>query len=608
MHFRKTENTIWPIILISIFIGCFISILFFTLTTTIIKEQNQNKFSHVIERYANSFQRELDLNLQILNSLKYFYNSSNKITRAEFKSFVSNYLKEHKSIQALEWIPKVTNEKRKDYEKDAENDLGVEFNITNKINGEMHTSEKKEDYYPVYYVEPIKGNEKDLGFDLASNSTRLISLNIAKNTKNIAVTDKITLVQEKSKQSGFLIFVPVWNKKDSTILDSFVLGVYRVKGMIEKANDFNKQDSKMLISWLVDETKDGQKDILFTNSKQTTSFENYSKIKINLHNKNWLIYGKPSDLFINSNKSFFPYFILISGLLITLLVTYIIYLKTKQNIKLEIAVKDKTKDLYKSTKELIELNETLYTKIEKGIEDNRKKSQLLLHQSKLTAMGEMIGAIAHQWRQPLNTLALRIQFISDDFEDNLIDKKYIDNFSKDNMSLINFMSKTIDDFRDFFIIDKKQLNFDILDKIKESIKLVDAQLEASLIEIKISTNSFTINGYPTEFQQVILNLINNAKDALIENKIENKSIQIKISSSNDIGLIKIKDNAQGISEEIKDRIFEPYFTTKEEGKGTGLGLYMSKMIIEDNMHGKIYVNSDKDGAEFIIELGIKNEQ
>jgi len=245
--------------------------------------------------------------------------------------------------------------------------------------------------------------------------------------------------------------------------------------------------------------------------------------------------------------------------------------------------------------------------IYKTVLDNQKKDKLFLKQSKLAAMGEMVGAIAHQWRQPLNTLALQTQFIEDDFEDGLVDEKYLNNYAKESMKMINFMSKTIDDFRNFFTIDKIKKEFSVREKISQTSNMLISQLKSHEIELDSCENDFTILGYESEFQQVILNLINNAKDALVENEVNSPKITIDVKTNKDEGIITIKDNAGGIPSEVIDRIFEPYFTTKEQGKGTGLGLYMSKMIIEDNMGAEISVKNEKEGAVFTINFKLRKE-
>ncbi|MEA3554807.1 MAG: ATP-binding protein [Campylobacterota bacterium] len=235
---------------------------------------------------------------------------------------------------------------------------------------------------------------------------------------------------------------------------------------------------------------------------------------------------------------------------------------------------------------------------------NKEKDRLIAEQSKLAAMGEMIGAIAHQWRQPLNALSGHIQFLEDDFDDKLVDKKYITKFVDKNMEFIKFMSNTIDDFRNFFRVDKKKIKFMVRQKVLQTFKIVQNELTNYDINLNINDGDFASYGFANEFQQVILNIINNSKDALMQNRIENKKIEIVIKET---GIIEISDNAGGICEDIISRVFEPYFTTKDEGKGTGIGLYMSKKIIEDNMEGEITARNYKDGVLIKIKLNKGDE-
>ncbi|NQY93240.1 MAG: HAMP domain-containing histidine kinase, partial [Campylobacteraceae bacterium] len=243
--------------------------------------------------------------------------------------------------------------------------------------------------------------------------------------------------------------------------------------------------------------------------------------------------------------------------------------------------------------------------ISNAVSEIQKKDQLLAQQSKLAAMGEMVGSIAHQWRQPLNALAGNIQMVLYDWEDNIIDEKYSRVFVQDNMKLINYMSKTIDDFRDFFRIDKTKKEFNLKDTINSVINLIDAQLKDNEINIsmKISDDCILL-GFESEFQQVVLNILSNSKDEFLKNKTRQANIHIEIRKENTFIIISISDNAGGIPNELLHRVFEPYFTSKEQGKGTGLGLYMSKMIIEDNMNGKIIAYNDNDGAVFDIRFEV----
>lgn len=252
--------------------------------------------------------------------------------------------------------------------------------------------------------------------------------------------------------------------------------------------------------------------------------------------------------------------------------------------------------------ELKTLNENLEKEISAKVEEIHYKDAMLLEKTKLAAMGEMIGSIAHQWRRPLSTLHINIEMLEEDYKENKVDRAFLNQFIKMNSEIIQYMSGTINDFQHFYKIDKEKSLFDVKDKIRSVLDLKLNQLEENGIEIRIEGNSFEVYGYPSEFQQVILNLISNAQDALMKNNIQKPTIAIKIFSEDTKGYIKISDNGGGIDEQIIDKVFEPYFTTKENEGGTGLGLYMSKMIIEKNMHGQLNIANNDKGCEVLILL------
>ena len=254
------------------------------------------------------------------------------------------------------------------------------------------------------------------------------------------------------------------------------------------------------------------------------------------------------------------------------------------------------------------LNENLERKVEEEVAKRREHEQLLIQQSKLASMGEMIGNIAHQWRQPLNALGLILQNIKFSYDMEELDDEFMDKSIEKANSITTKMSTTIDDFRNFYVPNKSKELFILDEAIERTISLIDSTYKNYEIEL-IKNNQckdIRIFGYEGEFSQVILNILTNAKDALIENCVENKKVIIDVSQENNFINISIKDNAKGISLEIIDKIFEPYFSTKEEGKGSGIGLYMSKTIIENNMDGKIVVNNIENGVEFLIKIKIIN--
>ena len=258
-------------------------------------------------------------------------------------------------------------------------------------------------------------------------------------------------------------------------------------------------------------------------------------------------------------------------------------------------------EIKEKTDELAKLNHSLENRVNEEVEKNREKDKQMIQQSKMASMGEMIGAIAHQWRQPLNIISMSIQNLKYDYkEDKLEDEEYIKEFIEQNKKTIGFMSRTIDDFRNFFRVDKEKKEFDIFNSTQGVIDMILGELKSYNIDTTLSGDNFEFIGFESEYQQVVLNIINNAKDALLENEIQNPKISIIIDKYS----ITIEDNAGGVPKNIIDRIFEPYFTTKEQGKGTGIGLYMSKMIIEENMGGSLSVKNSDNGAIFKIEVNV----
>ncbi|MDN5106203.1 HAMP domain-containing sensor histidine kinase [Aliarcobacter butzleri] len=254
------------------------------------------------------------------------------------------------------------------------------------------------------------------------------------------------------------------------------------------------------------------------------------------------------------------------------------------------------------------LNTELEEKVIVETSKQKEQEQLLIQQTRLAAMGEMIGNIAHQWRQPLNALGLILQNLKFSYEIGELDEKMIDKSVKKATMLTENMSKTIDDFRNFFRPNKAKENFKINEGITKAVELIESTFEHNNIKLEKDFVSSEIEffGFANEFSQVILNLLTNAKDAVLENKIENPLIIIQTKIDDEYIYISIKDNGLGIKDKIINKIFEPYFTTKDEGKGTGIGLYMSKIIIENNMNGKIEVKNEQNGANVIIKLPIKN--
>jgi C4-dicarboxylate-specific signal transduction histidine kinase len=253
--------------------------------------------------------------------------------------------------------------------------------------------------------------------------------------------------------------------------------------------------------------------------------------------------------------------------------------------------------------ELEALNQSLEERINDSLLELRRKDQLLIQQGRLAAMGEMINNIAHQWRQPLNNVGLLVQSLQISFKDGSLTAEELDKEVASTMAIISHMSHTIDDFRNFFRSDKEKHDFIINNAVHKALDFIEASLVNSHIQVTVAVDeNVTACGYQNEYAQVLLNILGNARDVLLTNKITDPCITICISSEKGRSLVTIRDNGGGIAEDVLPKIFDPYFTTKFQSQGTGIGLYMSKAIIEQNMDGSLTACNVDAGAEFKIVL------
>ena len=257
----------------------------------------------------------------------------------------------------------------------------------------------------------------------------------------------------------------------------------------------------------------------------------------------------------------------------------------------------------KNTDELEEFNNNLEKRIHEEVEKNREKDKQLIQQSRLAQMGEMISMIAHQWRQPLGAIGSVNSTIEIKATLDSLDKEKTLRYTNKISELIQHLSQTIDDFREFFKPDKEKVEVSCNELLRSVLNISTNSLQANNINLIQELNcDCKFKTYPSELKQVILNLIKNAEDILLEHNIENP--YIKLSTYCDINkiIIEINDNGGGIDKGIIDKIFDPYFSTKKHKNGTGLGLYMSKTIIEDHCGGNLRVSNNSNGAVFQIIL------
>jgi PAS domain S-box-containing protein len=242
----------------------------------------------------------------------------------------------------------------------------------------------------------------------------------------------------------------------------------------------------------------------------------------------------------------------------------------------------------------------LVRKNRQEIEKRKEREQLATQQSKMAEMGEMMSFIIHQWKQPLSALAMVIQMM----ENGDLDQKTVREMVNRGLGQIDFLNKTLEEFRNFFKPSLEKTIFDVKKAIEEVLFMISPALEKQNIQTEIRDTrkkNSAVMGYANEFKQAILNLVNNARDAVLENNRNEGKIDILITEKEGKTFIRIQDNGPGIPEKNLDKIFERYFSTKEKD-GTGLGLYVTRMIIEDRLNGKIIAENGEKGAVFTLAL------
>ena len=255
------------------------------------------------------------------------------------------------------------------------------------------------------------------------------------------------------------------------------------------------------------------------------------------------------------------------------------------------------------TKAYEELSNSLENRIEKEIQKNNEKTGYIIQQSRLAQMGEMISMIAHQWRQPLSSISA----ISGTLTLDIMMENYNDKFFKEKLDSIGqlsqHLSKTIDDFRGFFKEDKKEEVSEVKNIIDDSIAIIGQALISKNINLSVEyIDNPKIKSHLNELKQVVLNLLKNAEDILLEKNTTDAKIWINVSTQDSKACITIEDNAGGVPEDIIEKIFDPYFSTKKAKDGTGLGLYMSKTIVKEHCNGELSLENTQNGASFTIKI------
>jgi signal transduction histidine kinase len=397
------------------------------------------------------------------------------------------------------------------------------------------------------------------------------------------------------------------------MLQTFVTDRYRYIYVVDKASDNSKE-----FRFLLDGAKDNYEKSEFEEYYDPLDFnewENVYKTKKPFYFNHtdtqsvWMTYIKPIiidekvkaiiviDFSLVDHEKIVSSLILldnaftytVSFLLIVFIIILILSIIDKKRIA---SLKDKTN-------EIEHINATLEQKVKEEVDKNREKDKKLLEQSRLAQMGEMISMIAHQWRQPLSAISATSGALTLQAMLNKLDVEAALEHSSKISEYAQHLSKTIDDFREFFKPVKIKKDITYNEVIESVLNIVSVSIKNKNITINLDKNSDVVfHTFPNELKHVLLNLVKNSEDALLERSVKNPTINI---STRDRSLF-VSDNAGGIADEIIEKVFDPYFSTKTKKDGTGLGLYMSKVIIEEHCDGELSVSNNDSGAIFEISL------
>jgi len=570
---KKINHLKFKVPLIS-FIVSFLFVIFFVfIDQSIFRGQLEKVFTNIscvkIDEREKFFLGELNNKVDILKSIRKNrlfteYLNNNQNAKINLESLFRGIIHADKKMMQIRFINKDGIEE-------------IRFDRKNFSDTNIHHIQTLQDKSSRYYFTKNIKDKEEIWFSK-------LDLNIEEQMLELPFkgTFRIVLPVVKNEQfQGMLILnyfaEPYLNIfLHATIYDAILLDKdgYIIDHYEKEKNwsRYHKKPFKVELEYLQELQHDFLCDGKFTLKKLKTPFENdlFILLKLNQSNQN-----AQNEMYTMRANMVISVFMLSISLICVLL--YFLFKRLEKD-ELDIQILTKSK---------------------------KKQDILLIQKSKMASMGEMLANIAHQWRQPLTIIALNTTNLEQKLHKQKADKEFIKKYIKKVNSTLSDMSQTIEDFSNFFKPNKEKTYFDITKIIDETLMILAKSLQDNNIKIIFSnTQDYFYLGYKNELLHVILNIITNSKDALELNKIKNGVINIVVTQKEKNYIITIQDNGKGIYQDIIDKIYDPYFTTKFQKKGIGLGLYMSRIIVEESLSGKILLENKDDGVLCTITLPV----
>lgn len=598
-------------------VGLAITIYLFMFTKELEREIVLENFDHEAVSRIATLREVIGDHILALEALESFYLSSYSVERSEFRTFTQHMLTHFHSLGVLEWIPRVPGSERAAYEAAARGDGLTGFRITELgPDGNLVTAAQRDEYFPVYYMEPYEGNESALGFDLASNSIRREALNAARDTGRVTATSKIKLVQGGGERHGILIILPIYSKDfplDDIIqrregLEGFVLGVIWAQELLTESLSLAPQT--ILDIYLYDDSAPAGERFLGAHlapmapGATDPPLPGEAAIKAGLHSadtieiggRNWIVYCVPTKGFLAAGSTWHVWGILVGGLLFAFLFAgfslLIIGFLTES--------RQHAADIMKSKE-----------KLEHEVLERERAQDQLRHSQKMQAIGTLTAGLAHEYYNIMTAIMGCTEFLEDNMPKDSPDHKYIDVIQKSVERAVRTTQALLQYSR------KQAVNFSYLNlnDVVRHIEMLVEHLKVKDIRVKFepAEDPITIRGDRSQIEQVLMNLATNAIDAMPEGgslRISTELVEFRADTIEKQAyiipgkyvLLSVVDTGTGIPGELQERIFEPFFTTKDVGQGTGLGLSMAYGIVKGHQ-GYINVQSEPGrGTTFKIYL------